>query len=239
MKAYLLCLLSFSFTLISGYCQEYTVYEFPSKFSEDSITFLASHSDYNGFIWVATTNGVLRFDGSHYESFSSPLSRVPTFDFITLPTGEFLAITQNGLIQIRESILGPQFTKSPLMNGLVYKHPFRGYKGKLVDSRKGIWIIRENKILRCHENKWDVFSTDSLKKSDSDAVVTLLEDPKQNVWLVMDGCMLYLFDFLTDKWQEIPNPTSLTSIESAIIDPQGKMILSGDGVSTLFPQKGK
>ena len=233
LRAVIYFLLSTSLFYFNSYGQEYSVYEFSQGDHVQHLEFRASHSDSQGFLWVATQEGILRFDGSRYQAFSHPLSILPTYDFVSLPTGEFLAITSEGLIEIKPGLLFPSFSSYLLTETTPFHSNLKGYVTHLVDSKGNIWLITKKHILTYRNKKWEFMPLASLIGRNNQMVAKLVEDQQDGLWLIMTGCELYHFNPERNSWKKKDNPTSLASIQSARVDASGNILLSGNGLSIL------
>ena len=233
LRAVFYFLLSTSLFYFNSYGQEYNIYEFSKGDPVQHLEFQASHSDSQGFLWVATQQGILRFDGSRYQSFSHPLSVLPTYDFISLPTGEFLAITSEGLIEIKPGLLFPSFSSYLLTETTLFHANLKEYITHLVDSKGNIWLITKKHILTYRNKKWELMPLASVIGRNSQMVAKLVEDQQDGLWLVLTGGELYHFDPERNSWEKKDNPTSLAFIQSARVDASGNILLSGNGLSII------
>lgn len=233
MRAFLHFLLSFSLFGLASYGQEYSVYEFPHDLSHGNSELGATHTDSQGFIWIATRQGVLRFDGNRFQSFSHPLSQVPAHDFFSLPSGNLIAITAQGLVEIEAGTLTPSF--SPYLSGeeFSFDSMLKEYSAHLLDSRETLWLVSDKKIICYRDKEWDVMSLESLTGRVHSQVIELIEDRNRELWLFMAGGRLYHYDPNDHTWQERENPTSLSSIQSVRSNSSGDIFLGGNGVSIL------
>src|SRR5579872_2141556 len=67
----------------------------PIRRYESNLVPLAIAQDRDGFLWLATADGIVRFDGMHYEPVRSPAAK----DIDVTPGGSLWLATDNGLVR--------------------------------------------------------------------------------------------------------------------------------------------
>jgi signal transduction histidine kinase/ligand-binding sensor domain-containing protein len=108
--------------------------------------------DRAGYLWVATTGGLARFDGVHFDNYSAALAALPTSDAIRALTetdalGLVLAPESGGLLVQRDGT----FRKAPFADGQRINALFAEADGTL-------WASCDDRtILRQHAGRTDTF----------------------------------------------------------------------------------
>lgn len=108
---------------------------------------VALEQDPKGFLWVATTAGLARFDGSHFEPYAVTDAdpQVYTRVLAVAPgLGLVAALPRNGLVRLDHDAFRP-VTPAPLPNDAV--------QAMLVAPGGALWLVGENGSLVCREGK--------------------------------------------------------------------------------------
>ena len=126
-----LALLFFSFSLVG---QDLSVDRFSEYPGFPNVKLRASKLDEQGFLWLATDEGIFHFNGESFASFSAPLSQLTTHAFERFPNGDFVAITEKGLIHILPEFEKTCFSFHPSMKIFPEPEIFSQYRTHLIDS---------------------------------------------------------------------------------------------------------
>ena len=163
--------------------QRYSFQSYGQAEGLTNLTALALLQDRSGFLWVATQNGVFRYDGSRFESFNSeqglPASRVNSLyeDF----DGSILAATASGLARFSSG-------------------RFRRVSSRSTARREGIATDRSGRIFLANDDGLVVESDVSKRIVSSEPAYSVYRDPDGGIWI---GCGNRLCVFTKDKLTEV------------------------------------
>jgi serine/threonine-protein kinase len=84
-----------------GFLVSLSARSLPVRRYEAKITPLGIAQDRDGFLWIATADGIVRFDGQHFEPIHAPAAR----DIDVTPGGSVWLATEDGLVRYRDGTL--------------------------------------------------------------------------------------------------------------------------------------
>lgn len=160
------------------------------------------------YLWIATANGLARFDGLHFEEFSST-------NFIKPPDRGVLAMsgTASGglrLVTDRASLVWLDAGQSrvfPAENGL----PSSAVSLILEDAQQGLWVAYNNgDVCRIKAGQLKKFSeTEGLPAGPLSCSLAL--DAQGRLWFLKDGCLgLFREESFQPLAKVLPGPGRLT-----------------------------
>ncbi len=228
----LLIIASLCFVLSYSFGQEYLFKSVDLKTGLPSLNVRSIYQDDIGYIWMGTSDGLVRYDGSSVKIFHS----------------------SNGLISDQINCITQYSSKSILVgteNGLMALD----FSGKII-SRKltGIsvskiiripshecWIIATSEGLYCKQDT-TISKIKTGRLIDSVAISTLTLDKNQDVWIGTKKTGLYKFGFKSSKG-ELPifeykhYLDSLLSIRDLYCDENGKLWIAALGQGIYYIDK--
>ena len=231
-----LAFLLLSFSLMG---QDLSVYRFSEYPGFPDAKLRASIQDDQGFVWLASDRGIFHFDGQGFRSFSSPFSQYSTYAFDRFPNGDFVAITEKGIIKIRSNFEDSGFSLHPSMKIFPEQEIFSTYRSHLFDSSGALWLVTDEVVLRFFNGYWESFFLPHTRLSTDPSSLCLFEDSHKRVWYFPNTTTLFYFDSHSYRWVEGINPTSLAFISSVEANPEGGVFLLGNGISHLELTPGK
>jgi signal transduction histidine kinase len=186
----------------------------------------STFQDKQGFIWIATDNGLLRFDGKRCQSFTNLLSPYVK-GLLQLPTGELIVVTDLGLMQVFDDRDSVRFV-TLLRGSTMQTDSTLWYPKTLYCDRHGtLWLGEPNAIVRCTLTKVvpkksnavqntqratvstmsfkrfrfdDTFSSDSFLRSFS-----FVEDKQGRLLAASQrGGALFCYDAAADRFSRLP-----------------------------------
>ncbi len=220
----------------------------------------STFQDKQGFIWIATDNGLLRFDGKRCQSFTN-LPSPYVKGLVQMPTGELIVVTDLGLTQVfdeRDSVRFVTLLRGSTMqtdSTLWYPKTF------YCDRHGTLWLGEPNAIVRCTlkstvntRNAYktasstmsfkrfrfdDTFLSDSFLRSFS-----FVEDKQGRLLAASQrGTALFCYDAAADRFSRLPvampSESVFRSISSVIQRADSSIWIATDkGVfKTIFSPK--
>ncbi len=169
------------------------------------------YQDSEGFLWVATENGLNRFDGHTFETFSSSLSDSTTIsDNVVLDVFEdhdqnLWVGTWNGLNRFdRNTETFTHYTSIPVLGG--YRI---GYNDIVIDKEGKFWFPTSAGVCSFNpiDNSYTIFDSDANGSSlfMDEGEYTIFKDSEETVW-VYNQSTNYLSHFDSTKKQLAQSP---------------------------------
>ena len=211
--------------------QKFLVHEYNKFNLLPSENVRMSLRDSSGFLWVATTEGLFRFDGKWFKDFNNDIQGLDIRHIIQLNSNEFLISNDEGILKIR--LDGPEVTTEILIptsemesDSLLY-YPNTIY----LDNAESLWISQPNsKIARWSDNQLKSYSFDpKTSNGSSKSRFSFLELDNGELWVASQTGYLFIYNQEEDRFDEVllrPKPTSIESIKR--ID--NSVFILGDGI---------
>ncbi|HXM08706.1 MAG TPA: two-component regulator propeller domain-containing protein [Terriglobales bacterium] len=111
-RSFLVCMLSLWFTLSAAHALDpnkrltqyaHTAWRIQDGFFPNSPSWISQTKD--GYLWVGSNSGALRFDGVRFTPWSAPIASTPIFHPVSVRAGEFWIATRNEFAHIRDNIV--------------------------------------------------------------------------------------------------------------------------------------
>ncbi|HKI45679.1 MAG TPA: two-component regulator propeller domain-containing protein [Balneolales bacterium] len=195
---------------------------------QNSVTTLLQ--DKRGYLWVGTYNGLARFDGLRFESFSDPAGLLNNSYIYSLIEDQdstiWIGTVNNGLFRMKNGRISRYTKFRSLMSDDI--------KCLALDWSGALWIgTYGDGLLRIHNDSLKHYY--SLAGIQTLYIDALLCDSKGNVWVGSRGSGLYRFD--NDHFDYYGAQNGLTSnhIRDIKEDQKGRLWIatSGDGLYVL------
>ncbi|WP_421874879.1 ligand-binding sensor domain-containing protein [Marinoscillum sp.] len=190
--------------------------------------------DQNGFIWFATDQGVLKYDGKSTQLFREGLQSAYTKNFLTTSDNRLLVINDLGIREIVEedSLLFAPFQ----WGGTQYNEPL-GYPKSIFQDRNGnIWIGEYNALLRINSEGYKRFELGQPYQSISyHRTFSFKEDAFGTLWIAPFKGSLLKYDPDADEVLPVDINLPVTEV-TGISVLRGDYILIG-GKEGLFQLK--
>ncbi len=181
--------------------------------------------DAQGFIWLATDEGILRFDGRTTTSFRSGLSSLYGKKFLNTDDGQLLLLTDQEILEVvnqRDTTffkpLGPFENTQESIN----------YPKSIYEDKDGtLWIGEFNTIVKIGKSGVKRFALDRNFQSISyHRSFSFCEDAFHNLWIAAYNGQLLKYDKEKDVLKEISLKIPLTDV-STIFSVNGDNIWLG------------
>jgi ligand-binding sensor domain-containing protein/serine phosphatase RsbU (regulator of sigma subunit) len=139
-----------------AYSQQYKIQTYQMEDGLPSNFVKEINQDEHGFIWIATDNGLSRFDGKNFQNFREQLPIQYVKSLFESNQGNLYAITDNGVVEI---ISQPD---SVIINDFMVKSKdeinFNYSKTLFEDCRGNLWLMRDSAIIRYKEGKMQEYN---------------------------------------------------------------------------------
>jgi ligand-binding sensor domain-containing protein/two-component sensor histidine kinase len=136
--------------------------------------------DHDGYLWIGTTGGVVRFDGARFTRWDAIYTA-------TLPRADVRALTlaHDGTLWAGFDRFGGSVTVAALRGGSVVSvasgSPPHDAVTSLIEDRKGtVWAVSEGVLYRLRGGAWDIRDTGALAHA---AAVSVREDAHGALWI--------------------------------------------------------
>src|SRR6202167_727129 len=112
LRSFLVCVLSLWLTLGAAHALDpnkhltqyaHTAWRIQDGFFPNSPSWISQTKD--GYLWVGSNSGALRFDGVRFTPWSAPIASTPIFHPVSVRAGEFWIATRNEFAHIRDNIV--------------------------------------------------------------------------------------------------------------------------------------
>lgn len=159
-------------------------------------------TDKKGFVWVATRNGLSRFDGLKFTNYTvnQPAGNGLRSSWITdLAVDEqdrLWVSTEWGVCYYDEA--ADKFHYVNKMNEIIVL-----YKGPLYREKETLWVAAENGLKKINTKTKEYFSVSLTAVPDPQCMTS---DAKGNLWIGTRGNGFYVYQVASNQWQRILFP---------------------------------
>ncbi len=187
------------------YSLEYGVQVFTVKSGLPSNLIKATIQDENGFIWVATDNGLVRFDGVEFCRMPLEPSQNYIKHFTLGPSGKMYVITDGGIFVKRGHGLHPHF-EWLLPGGLEPTDSTIFYPKYLYeDARGNLWISEPTAIVRYTNGRLKRYAFEPTYWAHSYIrSFFIFSGPDQQIYATSRQGYLFRFQEETDRFERLP-----------------------------------
>ncbi|MEZ5313897.1 MAG: two-component regulator propeller domain-containing protein [Thermoanaerobaculia bacterium] len=216
----------------------WSVYDSSDGLAGDAVRDLLQDRD--GFLWIATSSGLSRFDGVAFESYDTadglPSPRIESL--AETPDGSLWAATTHGLARMRPDATGPApFAVEPL------PPPFGGrtVEKLYVDRAGSLWLSLLNGVLRLEREDDGAFRATTIDKPPEVGPVTsFAESADGTLWMGAEGGLVRRS---TDGGLVVlrlggavaGTPTQYAEgVADLAVDRAGRLWIAGSGVVTAW-----
>jgi AraC family chitin signaling transcriptional activator len=161
--------------------------------------------DGEGYVWIATDDGLLRYDGFQTHAYYRGLPSVYTKALIRRKNGQFCVLSDFGLSEINQRNDSVYFR--PMQIGEFVFDQALNYPKSVYEDREGsLWIGEHNSIVRMNANGFRRFELgEDFRSIDYHRSFCFAEDAFGNLWIApFKGPLLWF-----DRQREIMVPVKL------------------------------
>ena len=205
----------------SDYFKYYEIHEISSKELIKSIS-----KDEKGFVWLATDEGVLRFDGTETLPFYKEFNNSYTKAFLERKNRQFLVLYDHGL---REVINNEDTTyfQNFNFNGTEISESFNYPKSIFEDKNGNVWIGEYNAVVRINERGIKRFELGSDYRSISyHRSFAFAEDAFGHLWIAPYKGRLLSYNEDKEILEDVNIDYPVTTV-STIVSAKGDHLLIG------------
>lgn len=185
------------------------------------------YQDKEGYIWISTYNGLLRYDGYTIISYKMDPVKQDQFinSFVNVVTEDgnhnMWIGTQNGLYVLDKKNGGIQKTETPLLETCNVE--------MIVPARNGdIWVGGSKGLFRrkSGEDRFIHYGRESIDNAEGNLdIKCMMEDTKDCIWIGTWDSGLYRYDRKTDRFYSYPLITAKNSPHCIFQDDKGDIWL--------------
>lgn len=231
MRYYFFAHMLLCFTALFGQQKYEQFYDIENLSSQELIKALVK--DEEGFLWIATDNGVLRYDGLETRYFKE-LPNLYTKAFLKKKDGSLYVLHDSGIreiVKVRDSIYFRPLT----VNGEVYDIRLNYPKSVYEDEEGSLWIGELNAVLRINKDGVRRYELgEPFRSINYHRTFSFTEDAFGNLWIApFKGPLLY-FDKESQELKPVRTAYPVTDV-CGIASIKGDYLLVGgkEGLLTL------
>lgn len=182
--------------------------------------------DEQGFIWLATDQGVLQFDGNETTLFYKELPSPFTKKFLNRKNGQLLVLSDFGIREIVHHIDTTYFQPlqvagKPFTEGLNYP------KSVFEDSQGNLWIGELNAVVKISENGFQRYLLGAEYRSiNYHRAFSFAEDAFGHIWVAPYNGRLLSYNEAEDRLEDVAIAYPLTDV-TTIFSMQGDDLYLG------------
>ncbi|WP_052323364.1 sensor histidine kinase [Flexithrix dorotheae] len=193
--------LLFSFTGIvsivhvSLFAQQYSVFTYGLEEGLHYELIKDINQDKEGFIWIASSGGLIRFDGKSFVSFTDSFPNPYFKGLLKLSNEKLLTYYDLGIVEVFNSNHSTSFPKiavgAPVLSDSTVRYP----KGLYEDSQGSIWVAENQNIVRLMPEGIKRYAYSDIYKSPSFVrSFCFAENDDQTLWVTSYTGYLFYFD---------------------------------------------
>jgi ligand-binding sensor domain-containing protein len=191
--------------------------------AEDTVQAIQKSQD--GYLWIGTTGGLLRFDGSHFHLYNHAnvpaLADNSVFCILAARDGSLWIGTEGGgLVHLEDGIFRAYTQAEGLSNGFV--------RSLLEDDQGRIWIGTDNGLFQMVHG--ELHQVDTSPYTPALAVHAIVQDREHRIWV--GGSALLLFDQAGVSTKRLPGRDSENRVKSILETQDGTVWVGTVGGST-------
>ncbi len=182
--------------------------------------------DKEGYLWIATDEGVLRYDGYQTNLFYRELPSPFTKGFIKRKNDQFYVVSDFGVIEIEEVSDSVHF-KPLSIGGKVYNEPLNYPKSAFEDSQGNLWIGEMSSLGKYSDNGIKKFDLgEEFRSINYHRTFSFAEDAFGNLWIAPFKGPLLFYDRQKDELERINLDVAITEV-CGITNVRGDYLLIG------------
>ncbi len=213
-RVLLLCIVAMLVAPSVGWAQKFSYTQYRTAQGLPANDVRAVTRDHTGFLWVATDNGLARYDGRSFTTYQAKLESRYVKDLLRRPDGDLLLANDAGVFAVT-----PQ-TDTATVRRLVGAHP-RPTDSTVVypngvhwSSEGRLWISQPNgAVARWHDGRLRSFSFgEDHATGSSDSDFSFAEDGQGHLWLAARTGQLYRYAREAERFERVRLPQLATRV---------------------------
>ncbi len=222
------------------FSQEYSEYSYTVKDGLISDLTKSVIQDSKGFIWIATDEGIARFDGVHFVDYRPDIRTRYFKDFYVTNDGRLLALHDLGLLEIKNNVHSISH-KEIAAGSAEDKESLINYGKTIYEDHKGdIWISEGSAVLRITGTGKIKYRFPAREHSFSFLrSFQFFQDKNNNLYVISHHGGIFRLDEKTNKFEPVNTsykPESVNAIKK--ISPDEFIIGSASGISLIKINQG-
>lgn len=183
--------------------------------------------DEQGFIWLATDQGVLRFDGEETTIFFKELPSPYTKKFLKRRNGQFLVVTDLGIKEIVYNgdttyFKDMEVNGKPFLEGLIYP------KSIFEDKAGNLWVGESNAVVKISNDGYKRFLLgDQYLSINYHRTFSFTEDAFNNIWIAPYNGRLLKYNETEDKLEDVAIDYPITEVTGILTYKGDHLIIGG------------
>lgn len=155
------------------------------------------HKDREGLLWLATQNGLARYDGYGFKIFrcemKSPQPLKSNYICTIADDDKYLYIgTNNGLNYLNKSTLTIHTPPQEIFHNVTIN--------KIIPRNDTIWLATNYGLYSCDRNTWDLTKHDIVKDGLVENIKDIFIDSNGSMWIGVITKGLFRYDFISEDF---------------------------------------
>jgi AraC family chitin signaling transcriptional activator len=182
--------------------------------------------DKEGFVWLATDQGVLRYDGEETVLFFKELPSPYTKKFIKRSNGQFLVLTDQGIKEIIQNRDTTYFRPMQL-NGKPFDQPLNFPKSIFEDKEGNLWIGEINAVVKISDKGLKrYFLGPDYQSISYHRTFSFTEDAFGHLWIAPFHGRLLSYNQAADRLEDVAIDYPVSDV-TCILTVKGDYLLIG------------
>lgn len=214
----LLIFLVCSYLLLSAQTDNYRIVHFKKDDGLQSELVKSIAQDTIGFIWIATDDGLIRFDGYSFQQYREELPNTYMKNVFRNSDGKLLATSDIGLIEIISRPGKPEFHTLLQGTSSGATDTVGAYLKLMYEDKAGnLWFSNNSIIFQYAKGEIQRFVlSDKNQTDDYQRSYSFFEDDFGNFYAISEPGHLYHYDKAAGSFQEIENKLEISAVQHAI-----------------------
>ncbi len=190
-----------------GYSQEYYIKQYRVEKGLPSDIIKGCTQDQLGYFWIATDEGLVKFDGINFTSYRNAMHSNYAKGFFTTQDNKLLAFGDLDLIEIKNLgdtvIFESLYPVTRVVNDSSISYPKTIYQ----DKKGALWISESQSVVKFQDNLMTRYEFDLVNRTPQFLrAFSFFEDQKQNFYTSSFQGNVFRYDSLLDKFIPVDQP---------------------------------
>ncbi len=182
--------------------------------------------DRQGFVWLATDQGVLRFDGRETEMYFKELPSAYSKKFLMRSNGQFLILTDFGIREI-VATADTTYFKPIKVDGSDFPDMLNYPKSIYEDKEGNIWVGESDNVVKINTGGYKRYlQGDAYRSINYHRSFSFTEDAFGQIWIAPYAGKLLKYNELADAVEDVNVDYPLTDV-TGIITVNGDYLVIG------------